>query len=209
VGNYLPGELQQNLGVRGYFRVNVTDDSGRYRTMHVHTLVALAFLGQRPAGEQVCHGDGDRTNNALRNLRYDTPTGNQVDIDRHQTRVKGERHEKAKLTEAEVVQIRALLANGELTHKQIGERYGVSGAAIGYIAANRNWRDVGGSAGSVVAPGARKLTLPQVQEIRALRESGVPAKALATRFRVSGTNIYYICRGNSWKARDSASGGAA
>nr|WP_232111245.1 HNH endonuclease signature motif containing protein [Nocardia wallacei] len=48
-----------------------------------HSLVAEAFIGPRPEGLQVCHNDGDPTNNMLANLRYDTPSENQTDIVRH------------------------------------------------------------------------------------------------------------------------------
>lgn len=51
----------------------------------VHSLVALAFIGPRPEGMQVCHGDGVGSNNALSNLRYDTASANEMDKVRHGT----------------------------------------------------------------------------------------------------------------------------
>lgn len=52
-------------------------------TPKVHALVALAFLGERPEGMQVCHNNGDPSDNRLENLRYDTPAGNAADIMLH------------------------------------------------------------------------------------------------------------------------------
>lgn len=49
-------------------------------TVPVHTAVALAFLGPRPDGLDVCHNDGDPTNNCPENLRYDTRTDNILDV---------------------------------------------------------------------------------------------------------------------------------
>jgi hypothetical protein len=45
----------------------------RSRTFHVHTLVALAFLGPRPPKFVIDHIDGNHENDALDNLRYLSP----------------------------------------------------------------------------------------------------------------------------------------
>lgn len=50
----------------------------------VHRIVALAFLGEPPDPRmEVCHNDGDRLNNALSNLRWDTRSNNALDTVRH------------------------------------------------------------------------------------------------------------------------------
>lgn len=51
----------------------------------VHALVLLAFVGPRPDGMQGAHGDGNRTNNKLTNLRYATPLENHDDRRKHGT----------------------------------------------------------------------------------------------------------------------------
>src|SRR5665213_1183304 len=43
------------------------------KTSLIQELVMRAFVGQRPIGLQICHNDGNRHNNALTNLRFDTP----------------------------------------------------------------------------------------------------------------------------------------
>lgn len=50
---------------------------GRSRTVRVHVLVAESFLGPRPEGYDVCHGNNDGHDNRLANLRYDTHRNNQ------------------------------------------------------------------------------------------------------------------------------------
>lgn len=52
-------------------------------TRAVHVLVAAAFLGPRPPGMHICHGDGNPRNNRVGNLRYDTPAANARDTVRH------------------------------------------------------------------------------------------------------------------------------
>jgi hypothetical protein len=53
---------------------------GKSHQLKVASLVALTFLGPRPDGMQVCHGDGNKRNDALENLRYDTQSENNRDI---------------------------------------------------------------------------------------------------------------------------------
>lgn len=57
--------------------------NGIRRYMQVHALVLLAFVGPRPAGMQICHGNGDGTDNRLSNLRYGSASDNTFDMVRH------------------------------------------------------------------------------------------------------------------------------
>lgn len=64
--------------------VRLTKD-GKRSTIFVHKLVAEAFIGPRPPGADICHGDGDRDNNSAANLRYDSHSENMRDAVRHGT----------------------------------------------------------------------------------------------------------------------------
>ena len=68
----------------GYPRVNLSTQ-GKSRARRVHALVAEAFIGPRPDGMDVCHGDGDPENNHVDNLRYGTHSENMLDSVRHGT----------------------------------------------------------------------------------------------------------------------------
>jgi hypothetical protein len=120
--------------------------NGRMRSPHVQTLVALAFLGPRPDGAQVCHNDGDAANNHVGNLRYDTPKGNMADTRRHGTHNAGIRNGSSKLTEADVRAIRSEYARGGIFHREIAERYGVATGTVGDIVRVRIWKHLEGSA---------------------------------------------------------------
>jgi len=67
------------------------DSSGRpavciaHRALRVHRLVAAAFLGPCPEGQEVRHLNGDRTDNRLSNLAYGTHQENVADAFRHGT----------------------------------------------------------------------------------------------------------------------------
>jgi len=90
----LPGYRVSSLGrVVSYRRgapqelAGWTDDGGYQRVAGRlrHALVAEAFLGPRPASFEVRHLDGDKTNNAVSNLRYGTKSENELDKRRHGT----------------------------------------------------------------------------------------------------------------------------
>lgn len=51
----------------------------------VHALVLETFVGPRPLKHDGCHNDGDRTNNALPNLRWATRAENMADARAHGT----------------------------------------------------------------------------------------------------------------------------
>lgn len=75
----LPGcVLKQVVSDSGYANVNLSRDN-KPRRQFVHRLVAYAFLGPKPDGMEICHGDGDRLNNALSNLRWDSHSANMMD----------------------------------------------------------------------------------------------------------------------------------
>jgi len=62
--------LKPFLSVKGYPRVNLFKGEKKYRSAHVHRLVAEAFLPNPK--EQVNHIDGDKLNNNLSNLEWCT-----------------------------------------------------------------------------------------------------------------------------------------
>ena len=54
----------------------------------------------------------------------------------------GELHPNAKLSLAEVVEIRQLARRG-MTHRRLGSMFGISGANVGYIVRGEAWRHLG------------------------------------------------------------------
>ena len=78
------GRLLKDHDFRGYRQVNVRNSDGQ-RLLFVHQLVATAFIRPGVAGEEVCHGDGQRSNNHVSNLRWGTRSDNVQDMLRHGT----------------------------------------------------------------------------------------------------------------------------
>lgn len=58
---------------------------GKVSRFLVHRLVLMSFVGPAPVGTVACHNDGNPTNNALSNLRWDTQSENNRDAVHHGT----------------------------------------------------------------------------------------------------------------------------
>jgi hypothetical protein len=116
---------------------------GSRRHVSVHRLVLEAFVGPCPAGMEACHGDGDRSNNRLGNLRWDTPKNNAADTIAHGRRARGSCHRDAKLSEADIPAIVAAVAGGESV-ASVAARYGVFHTTVLGIVRGEKWRHVPG-----------------------------------------------------------------
>lgn len=137
------------LNNHGYRTVTLSRD-GRNRTVAVHRLVALAFLGPCPVGMEVNHKNFDRSDARATNLEYKTRQENvQYSMP---NRVKptwlrdyrnvGEAVATAKLTEESVRALRATYSAGGVTYAELGRLYGVSEVAARKAALRHTWQHV-------------------------------------------------------------------
>jgi hypothetical protein len=79
-----PRILKALPDTKGYPQVALRKDGHSLRR-RVHTLVLLAFVGERPAEMECRHLDGKPTNNVVSNLAYGTHSENELDQVRHGT----------------------------------------------------------------------------------------------------------------------------
>lgn len=110
------------------------------RIMKVGAIVCRTFVGPRPAGYYVCHRDGNPENSALSNLYYGTPKQNSDDARRHGTARRGSRIPWSKLTEDDVLYIRA--NPDALTQSALARRFGTQQSQISRIRHRHQWRHV-------------------------------------------------------------------
>jgi hypothetical protein len=89
-----------------YWRVWLCRDGARSGHT-VHTLVASAFLGPCPAGQEVRHADHNPSNNTIDNLSYGTRAQNRDDSRQANRLARGEKIAQHKATEQDVLDIRA------------------------------------------------------------------------------------------------------
>jgi len=135
-------ELRAGSIRRGYPSAEIFNDDGTSRMRTIHSLVAEAFIGQRPGGYTVNHIDGNKRNAAADNLEYCTLSDNR----KHAFRVglqssKGENHSGHKLTESDVRAVRKMLSDG-LRQNLIASKFGVNPSVVSYIKSGRNWSHV-------------------------------------------------------------------
>lgn len=113
----------------------------RGKTLDVHRLICREEHGEPPSPKHdAAHDCGNRACCNPRHLRWDTRKGNLADKKKHGTLLYGERHCMAKLSEAEVLAIRAL--SGSMLYREIGERFGIGRIQVGRIIHRRQWSHV-------------------------------------------------------------------
>lgn len=107
------------------------------KTVMVHWLVLLAFIGPRPYGLDACHNNGKHADNRASNLRWGTRSSNMHDRVAHGYQ-QPMMNKNAKLTPARVRKIRASKASCV----SLGRRYGVHWKTISRVRHLHCWKRV-------------------------------------------------------------------
>lgn len=105
-----------------------------------HVCVAEAFIGPRPEGLVVCHGNDIRTDNRLSNLSWGTPKENSEGMVARGRSCRGEKSGQAILTTEDVLRIRSYA--GRFTYDDIASLFGVGSRCIGKIIRRERWTHV-------------------------------------------------------------------
>lgn len=127
--------------VVGLRRIGERKHGGKVTVLFVHRLVLEAFVGPCPEGMECRHLDGDRANNRRTNLAWGSPSENDEDRRQHGTMPRGEVHYCAKLTEEQVIQLRADVAAG-MPRKTAAAKYGTTAGNVRKIVRRKGWAHV-------------------------------------------------------------------
>lgn len=138
-GDWKP--LKPNPDRDGYLHVALSDGNGPQVRRKLHQIIAELFLGPRPGKMEVRHLDGDKSNNSYANLAYGTHAQNGADRRRNREGSRGERHPHSRLTEADVREIRRLVAEG-VPHKEIAGRFEIHKNYVSRIHRGLAWSHV-------------------------------------------------------------------
>lgn len=140
-GRGIAGTIRKPVLVAGYLAVALTNRDGRRKMLHIHRLVALAFLGEPPAPSmEVNHIDADRLNPRLDNLEWMTKGQNRKHgYDVGFAEAKGERNGYSKLTSEQATAIRAE-GMDRAAWPCLAARFNVSKATIRDVATGRTWK---------------------------------------------------------------------
>lgn len=121
--------------VDGYPSFNVSDGPAR-KSLRVHREVLRAFVGEFPAPNNVArHLNGTPSDCRLLNLAWGSCADNSHDMLAHGTRMQGESHHQARLTNREVLAIR----NSVEPKVVLSRRYGISRKTVWCIQRNLSW----------------------------------------------------------------------
>ena len=123
------------------YRLVRLQGGGRSRHVAVHRLVLETFVGQCPPGQQCRHADGNASNNRRSNLSWGTCLENHADKVRHGTSDKGEQNGRAKLTDSQVIEIRALRASGA-KERDLMKRFGVGRSVLQRVYHRKSWKHI-------------------------------------------------------------------
>lgn len=119
---------------------------GKCQRYTVHRLVAKAFIPTDNYENQINHIDGNKTNNNITNLEWVTPAENMKHawdtglINSDHT--VGSKHANAKLTEAQVIEMRELYATGNYKRKELCDKYNIKLSTFKDIVSRRSWQHV-------------------------------------------------------------------
>lgn len=142
-----PGYVMKQHEDSGYLATWLTH-GGANKFVYVHRLVLEAFVGPCPKGLECNHKNLDRHDNTIENLEWISHSENVKHAYRHGCggghggevpQIRGEKHPKAKLTEAEVLKIRERSAEGESGYSIAKDYPIVSSGTVADIIAGRSW----------------------------------------------------------------------
>jgi hypothetical protein len=131
--------LSPTMNSWGYMQVSLCRP-GCEKKVHVHQIVAGAFIGSMPLGQETRHGKGGKLDNRLINLSYGTHAENEADKLRDGTRICGTSHPFAKLTVQDIYAIRS--AKGRRLQREVAAQYGIAQTHVGKIQARKIWASV-------------------------------------------------------------------
>lgn len=124
-----------------YVGLQLRDRFGVCRKIYLHRLVTETFRGQPAPGQEARHRDGNRQHNAESNLHWGTRAENMRDKDAHGTSPKGMRHPGAKLTDAAVIEMRAMRSVGA-SLPELMAKFGVSRMTCWRAVTGRLWSHI-------------------------------------------------------------------
>lgn len=173
--------ISQFLSKSGYLRVSLYINK-KCKKFSVHRLVAEAFILNTFDKPQINYINGNKLDNCTENLEWVTAKENT----KHALETG---LAETKLSPEEVHEICKLLEKGELSIKEISERFNVSSADISNIKRGKIWTDISVNYSIEKNP---RLTPVKVHAICRLLEAGCDVNDIAKQIGVSKRCIEHI-----------------
>lgn len=117
-------------------------ESGGKKKIKAHRASYSIHRGSIPDGFEVCHVCDVRCCINPDHLFLGTHQDNINDMTAKDRHPKGEVVGRSKVTEADVLAIRAIYAIGGTTQRELGERFGLHNSVISKIINRKNWQHI-------------------------------------------------------------------
>lgn len=133
----------------GYLRTMLKNDDGVIHTIKVHRIIGQTFIPNPENKPEINHINGIRSDNRIDNLEWNTRSENMQHSFNflYRDRRFGENNPAATITEKEVIEIRSIYPfgrkskkSGEITKKELAEKYKVTIFCIKNIVTNKTWK---------------------------------------------------------------------
>lgn len=117
---------------------------GAKNTIKAHRFSYLRYMGNIDAGLYVCHSCDNPSCVNPEHLFLGTPLDNTQDMINKQRKAPclGEHNGVAKLSEADILEIRRLWATGDYMQKELAVLYGVTQSNISHIVTRKLWKHI-------------------------------------------------------------------
>lgn len=136
--------LRQSLRGKGYKFVGLVNSENNRKQLNVHRVVIENFKQEKISADYQCnHINGVKTDNRIDNLEWVTRSGNMKHAYRLGLMPKnlGIQNHKAKLSEADVIEIRSMALSYPRSY--ITSKYSVGRTAIDSVINRSSWRHIG------------------------------------------------------------------
>ena len=194
--------LWQAAVVKGYGKFKADNR----KMLASHRIAYELTYGPVPDGLLVCHECDTPLCCNPKHLFAGTPKDNTQDMIKKGRKpdVTGELHGMAKLSGAQVVEMRCLYADGINSQEELATMYGIAVSTVWRIVSGKEWMHVGGPITTQHArrPSTRvtKISADQVREIRIRHaREGMHQKILALEYGVCREYIGQILRREVWR----------
>jgi hypothetical protein len=133
--------MKQTINKYGYNDI-MFSRIGKKKNISIHRLVALAFIPNPENKSQINHKDGNKLNNGVSNLEWNSPAENvRHSIINGLENHLGENNNNSKLRDSDVINVKKDISNN-FKEKDLMKKYKVSRSTIQNIKSGKNWRHI-------------------------------------------------------------------